>query len=133
MLHGIMYNSMKPQFKESAAIALAAADRYDWMNVRWLKVNEGFLASHGSAWKSIILIEQLMSKKGRDQELEQFRDAAIEYREFRELEKEKREPEFVQRELFSDLHQGRQSAAVNKNELIADRLNTYIEAADACL
>jgi len=78
MLSGIMFNSMKPQFKESAAIALAAAGRYDWMTLPWLKVNEAFLASRGSAWKSVVMIEQIMLKMGRDRELRRCRDAAIE-------------------------------------------------------
>ena len=127
MLNGIMFNSMKPQFKESAAIALAAAGRYDWMTLKWLKVNEAFLESRGSAWKSIVMIEQLMSKDGRQHELRVFKEAAIEYRDIREAEVAKRKPMFTQSSLFSDLNEG--TGSIETKDVVSERLDAFIEAA----
>ena len=52
-----MYNSMKPHFKESAALALAAVQNYDWMTLDWLKRNRAFLGCAGNAWKSVVIVE----------------------------------------------------------------------------
>lgn len=81
MLLGVMFNSMKPSFKESAAFALAAAQNYDWMTIDWLKCNRPFLAAECDAWKSILMVECNMKLTNRTRELTRFREAAVEYRE----------------------------------------------------
>ena len=81
MLLGVMFNSMKPSFKESAAFALAAAQNYDWMTIDWLKCNRPFLAAECDAWKSILMVECNMKLTNRTRELTRFREAALEYRE----------------------------------------------------
>lgn len=130
MLNGIMFNSMKPQMKETAAIALAAADRFDWMTGDWLKVNEPFLSSPTSAWKCVVLIEQLMANKGRLKELKVFRDSVCEYIEFRKVLEAKRQPLYTQRKLFPGLEDSEDKGPAATERLIAERLNVYKVAAE---
>jgi hypothetical protein len=80
LLVGIMFNSMKPHFKESAALALASVQNYDWMTLDWFRRNRPFLASAGNTWKSILLVECQMKLTDHTKELSRFRDAAIEFR-----------------------------------------------------
>lgn len=81
LLVGIMYNSMTPSFKATAAFALAAANNYDWMNSDWLRCNQPFLASRTNAWKSVLVVECQMKMTNRDTELASFRADAIAFRE----------------------------------------------------
>lgn len=81
LLIGVMFNSVKPSLKESAAFALAAARNYEWMNLEWLKLNRPFIASTREAWKSIVMVECEMKLSGRTRELTKFRDATLEFRE----------------------------------------------------
>jgi hypothetical protein len=75
LLMGVMYNSMKPSFKESAVFALAAARNYDWMTYEWLQCNRPFLGSPTNSWKSVLMIECKMKLDDRVTELAIFRDA----------------------------------------------------------
>jgi hypothetical protein len=81
LLKAVMFNSLRPRFKESAAIALSAARNYEWLNMDWLKCNEPFLQDPSDAWKSIVLIECQMKLSGYKDELQRFRDTTSEYRE----------------------------------------------------
>jgi hypothetical protein len=81
LLLGIMYNSMNPTFKESAAFGLAAAENYEWMELEWLKCNRKFFSSRSNAWKCVPIIECEMKMKGHTSKLATFRAAAIEYYE----------------------------------------------------
>jgi len=47
----------RPSFKESAALALAAAQNYEWMTLDWLKCNRRFLRHQVNAWKALLLVE----------------------------------------------------------------------------
>ena len=69
LLVGIMFNSMKPHFKESAALALASVQNFDWMNLDWLRRNGPFLGSGGNTWKSILLVECQMKLTDHTKEL----------------------------------------------------------------
>jgi hypothetical protein len=80
LLTAVMFNSMAPSFKESAALALSAAMNYDWMTYDWLKCNRRFLTSETNAWKSIVLVECQMKLTNRVAELNCFREAAIRFR-----------------------------------------------------
>lgn len=79
VLLGVMYNSVPAPLKESAVFGLAAAENYDWMDSQWLKCNYRFLNT-SQAWKSVLLVECQMKLRGRERELTQFRDAAIDFR-----------------------------------------------------
>lgn len=81
LLIGVMYNSVKASLKESAVFALASARNYEWMSLDWLRCNRPFLTSESNAWKSIVMVECEMKMSRRQQELSQFREAAIEFRD----------------------------------------------------
>ncbi len=81
LLIGVMFNSVKPSLKESAAFALASARNYEWMTMDWLKLNRPFLTSTGQAWKSIVMVECEMKLSGRQKELNEFRNVTLEYKE----------------------------------------------------
>ncbi len=80
LLLGIMFNSMKPRLKESAALALASVQNYDWMTLDWLKLNREFLGAPSNAWKSIVVVQCQMKLAGQCEGLSRFNDAVVEFR-----------------------------------------------------
>ena len=77
LLIGVMYNSMKPSFKEGAIFGLAAAQNYDWMTYEWLQCNRRFLESSAECWKSVLMVECQLKLDRREAELSRF-SAALE-------------------------------------------------------
>lgn len=124
MLKEVLYSSAAPQFKESAAIALAATGQCDWLTGHWLAVNESFLVSRGSAWKALVMTEQQMAKNGYQRELKDFRDAAVSYRKCLEAKAATQATSDTQRKLLLG---GRH------RDILTKRLSVLIEAADSFL
>lgn len=130
LLLGVMYNSMSPSFKESAALGLAAAGNYDWMELEWLKCNRSFLASRGNSWKSIPLIECEMRLTNHTSELARFRKAAMEFRgSF--IEKRSEHGESQQLLLESDVRpqDSSKTRKGNVESRVRERLDVIIKAA----
>ena len=80
LLMGVVFNSMTPSFKESAVFALAAARKFEWMNLDWLRCNRSFFTAKSECWKSVAVVECQMKLEERKSELARFRDALATYR-----------------------------------------------------
>ena len=133
VLLGVMYNSMSPSFKESAAFGLAAAGNYEWMELDWLKCNRALLSSVSNSWKSIPMIECNMKMTDREHELACFRNAAIEYRNRVVHGIPDTEPHDKQQLLPEIVERGMEQAPARSDDKmvskICERLDVMIEAA----
>jgi hypothetical protein len=130
LLVGVLYNSMKPSFKESAVFALAAAGNYGWMNLDWLKCNRMFLGSKNECWKSIAVVQCQMKLENRDAELTKFRDALLTYRQLSgTVAKLKHRHEQDQIRLFDEDTQITQSA--DTGHRILSRIDALIAVAES--
>lgn len=136
LLLGVMYNSMKPSFKESAVFALGAAENFEWMNYEWLQCNRPFLASPTHAWKSVLMIECQMRLEERTRELSRFRDALDQFSETLPRTKPERPGlRASQRGLdFGDACAQSQvvmteGAEIDGNQRLAERVKLFVEVA----
>lgn len=137
LLIGVMFNSVKPSLKESAAFALAAARNYEWMTLDWLKLNRPFIASSGDAWKSIVMVECEMKLSGRRRELMCFRDATLEFREeecARMRADRSNDNQLILPNMAADEgmkeEQGKSKGTGSTGQRVIDRLETFVAAAD---
>jgi hypothetical protein len=134
MLMGVMFNSVPAPLKESAVFGLAAAENYEWMNLKWLKCNRHFLGT-AQAWKSVLLIECQMKLDGPKSQLSDFRDAATEFRE--SLIRNDREPmssNTFQQSFLPELSlrgetRIEQSHRTDENQRLTQRLDAFIKVA----
>ena len=137
LLIGVMFNSMRPSLKESAAFALASARNYEWMTPEWLRLNRQFISSAGHWWKSIVLVECEMKISGHSKELHRFRDATLEFRQQEASRTKIRRPAQIQLKLPSTaLEEPHQASPSDSREskrtgaVLVERLDTFIAAAE---
>lgn len=134
LLLGVMFNSVKPSLKESAAFALALARNYEWMTLDWLRCNRAFLSSTCNSWKSIVVVECEMKLADRLTELARFGEAARQFRD-QHLRRDKEAVPTDEQLTLPHINVERQPAkrkndAAERHFLLLERLDTLIAAAE---
>ncbi len=137
LLLGVMYNSMKPAFKETAVFALGAAGNYDWMTYDWLQCNRPFLASPTNAWKSVLMVECQMKIDERRRELARFRDALQEFAATLPQPKlpipSVHEPQssfsFLTDDALAEVRTGAETRATGRDHRLGQRVKVLLDAA----